>query len=261
MGTADDSPKVRRLRVRLPAQDLDQVVACFKPNLSSAGVFLRLQKDLKPKDPVTVEVLLSDRTRLLSGAGAVSWVGEPSAEGLRGVSCEIVWDADSQHRVDQILARTTIPPPPSISESTTTEPDRHLVIDSIPALAPTPSARLGADEETESDRMPTLRMQSAPEGFEAPGEQAITLDESAETPLAAGFLSPPVVPSGAGRELRDETSEEDLTLESSAPDFAAWADKSGADAASPDVADTFDGDPRQKSAVWRWIKKRLGSNA
>lgn len=260
MTAPGDSAKVRRLRVRLPAQGLDQVVAAFKPNLSANGVFLRMKKELRPKDAVTVEVLLADHSRLLAGRGVVAWVGEPSSEGLRGVSCEVTWDPDSQAKVEEILSRSTIPPPSSIAESSTTEPDRHLVIDSIPAPAPKPGGSMSPEDETEADRMPTVKMQSGVQDFESPTEQAATLEESAESPLSAGFLSPPLVPASDGATPQSIT-DEDQTLESSAPDFAAWADRSGAGPAPEEAADGFDAESPQKSGVWRWLKKRFGSNA
>lgn len=260
MSAPGESAKVRRLRVRLPAQTLDQVVSSFKSNLSSSGVFLRMKKDLQPKDAVTVEVLLADRTPLLSGEGVVAWVGEPSTEGLRGVSCEIAWDARSQAKVDEILARSTIPPPPALSEASTTEPDRYPIIDSLPAPAPTPRVGMGAEDETEADRMPTVKMQGGAAHDLSLGAQETTLEESAASPLDAGFLSPPIVPAGAGEPV-DSVTDEDQTLESSAPDFAAWADKSGVGAAGSELSDTMDGETGQKSGVWRWLKKRFGSNA
>lgn len=254
MVPSDESVKVRRLRVRLSAENLDQVASSFKANLSPNGVFLKVPKDLKAKDPVAIEIQLSDRTRFLSGRGRVTWVGEPSSQGLRGVSCEVTWDAESLPRVQDILSRTTIPPP--AGESVRTPPDQHVTVDSLPAPAPAPPSSMEPEEVTETDRMPSMPAPSVSSDLVPPLEQAATLEESAESPLRPGFVSPPAPENDVERE-------EDLTVESAAPDFAAWAVGSNLPEETHENAEggELDGDAGPKPGVWRWIKKRFGSNA
>ncbi len=248
MGSAHEAAKVRRLRVRLPAESLDQVALSFKANLSPSGVFLKVPKKFQSGDRVTVEILLADRSLFLTGEGNVTWVGEAAAQGVRGVSCEVQWDAPSQTRVDEILSRSTLPPPPG--ESPRAPMEQHVTVDSLPA--PAPAAPVESDEETESDRVPTVKVTNDAEEIGQALEQEITLDETAESPLSAGFLeTPSPTPEG-----------EEHTMESSAPDFAAWADKAGVEAGAEtgDMTATSEDGMSEKSGVWRWLKKRFGSN-
>jgi hypothetical protein len=260
MGTSEELVKVRRLRVRLSAETLDQVASSFKANLSPRGVFLKVPKELKPKDKVSVEILLANRTRFLGGEGSVTWVGEPSAQGLRGVSCEVRWDEESQPRVDEILSRSTIPPPPG--QSPRTPADQLVTVDSLPAPAPVPSGPFGTEDVTETESVPNMEVATPSIDLAPTHEQAVTLEEGAESPLAPGFVSTP-----GGSSLAETTDpeaphqEEDLTMESSAPDFAKWVAPDGSQLADADGAPVSDLEIQQKSGVWRWIKKRFGSNA
>lgn len=262
MEPSDESVKVRRVRVRLSAQNLDQVASSFKANLSPGGVFLKVPKDLKTKDAVSVEILLADRTRFLAGHGRVTWVGEPSAQGLRGVSCEVSWDSESQPRVNEILSRTTIPPP--AGEPTRGSLEQHVTVDSLPAPAPAPTEAMDTEDVTETNRAPDLSVASTSTDLVPPLEQAVTLEEGAESPLAPGFISPPAT--NAAEEPPHQ--EEDLTMESSAPDFAAWAagsvppgEAESSTEGTGDEQSAGEGEAGQKPGVWRWIKKRFGSNA
>src|SRR5688572_17574025 len=89
------------LRITLRYKDLDEFVAKYAENISSAGLFLRTKAPKPAGTKIRFELLIADGTRALRGEGVVVTVREDDKPGM-ALRFNML-DADSQALVERIV--------------------------------------------------------------------------------------------------------------------------------------------------------------
>lgn len=205
---------MKRIRIRMKANDAMGLARAFKSYLSRRGIFIKSGSMIPQGTKVVVELLYANGERALYGEGQVAWARQDGPTGS-GLNIELDWDAASQTLVDQIIAMPLLSKPPEKA---------------APAAPPPPSGRRAS---TASRGIPPPV--SPPRSPSAPAPRmAPPIEMLHEPPTSPGLTPPP------RREL-------DITDEASKPRGVLQALRSNA--APPPISDGMINEPLTDAAA------------